>query len=124
MVSDGIKAARIQAQCSPLINSTWPGLPGECAVRGPARHGLAEPAPRRPPSGPPRRSAAPAVRPPRAALTWSASRWIVAAHAGPVARVTTEPDARRALGIGCGRLRRQLTGTEVTDVWPGPRGSA
>jgi hypothetical protein len=26
MVSDGIKAARIQAQYSPLINSTWPGL--------------------------------------------------------------------------------------------------
>ena len=26
MVSDGIKAARIQAQYSPLINSTKPGL--------------------------------------------------------------------------------------------------
>jgi hypothetical protein len=26
MVSDGIKAARIQAQYSPLINSTWPGM--------------------------------------------------------------------------------------------------
>jgi len=26
MVSDGIKAVRIQAQYSPLINSTWPGL--------------------------------------------------------------------------------------------------
>ena len=25
MVRDGIKAARIQAQYSPLINSTWPG---------------------------------------------------------------------------------------------------
>ena len=24
MVSDGVKAARIQAQYSPLINSTWP----------------------------------------------------------------------------------------------------
>ena len=74
MVSDGIKAVRIQAQYSLLINGTWPGLPGECAVRRPARHGLAEPAPRRPSSGPPRRSATSAVRPPRAALTWSASR--------------------------------------------------
>jgi hypothetical protein len=26
MVSDGIKAARIQARYSPLINSTWPGM--------------------------------------------------------------------------------------------------
>jgi hypothetical protein len=26
MVSDGIKAARIQAQYSPLINNTWPGM--------------------------------------------------------------------------------------------------
>ena len=54
MVSDGIKAARIQAQYSPLINSTWPGmaLQANMLIRRPARHGLAEPAPGRPPGGP------------------------------------------------------------------------
>src|SRR5712675_62614 len=45
------------------------GVPGERAIRRPARHGLAEPAPGRPPGGSARRAAAPAVRPPRAALT-------------------------------------------------------
>jgi len=52
-----------------FFRSSYGQLPGERAVRRPARHGLAEPAPRRPPpGGSPRRSAAPAVRPPRAAL--------------------------------------------------------
>ena len=38
MVSDGIKAARIQAQYSPLINSTWPGLAFQANVLSAVRH--------------------------------------------------------------------------------------
>ena len=38
MVSDGIKAARIQAPYSPLINSTWPGLPFQANVLSAVRH--------------------------------------------------------------------------------------
>ena len=32
MVSDGIKAARIRARYSPLINSTWPGPAFQASV--------------------------------------------------------------------------------------------
>jgi hypothetical protein len=38
MVSDGIEAARIQAQYSPLINSTWPGRPFRANVLSAVRH--------------------------------------------------------------------------------------
>ena len=38
MVSDGIKAARIQAQYSPLINSTWPGMAFQANVMSAVRH--------------------------------------------------------------------------------------
>ena len=38
MVSDGIKAARIQAQYSPLINSTWPGMAFQANMRSAVRH--------------------------------------------------------------------------------------
>jgi len=38
MVSDEIKAARIQAQYSPLINSTWPGTAFQANVRSAVRH--------------------------------------------------------------------------------------
>jgi len=38
MVSDGIKAARIQAQYSPLLNSTWPGLAFQTNVLSAVRH--------------------------------------------------------------------------------------
>jgi hypothetical protein len=38
MVSDGIKAARIQAQYSPLINSTWPGMALQANMRSAVRH--------------------------------------------------------------------------------------
>ena len=38
MVSDGIKAARIQAQYSPLINSTRPGLAFQANVLSAVRH--------------------------------------------------------------------------------------
>ena len=38
MVSDGIKAARIQAQYSPLINSTWPGLAFQASVLSAVRN--------------------------------------------------------------------------------------
>ena len=38
MVSDGSKAARIQAQYSPLINSTWPGLAFQANVLSAVRH--------------------------------------------------------------------------------------
>src|SRR4029078_1438673 len=34
----GIKAARIQAPYSPLINSTWPGLPFQANVLSAVRH--------------------------------------------------------------------------------------
>jgi hypothetical protein len=74
MVSDGIKAARIQAQYSPLINNTWPGMAFQANVMSAVRHatGWLSPHRGRPPHGrPARRAAAPAVRPPRAALTCS-----------------------------------------------------
>ena len=38
MVSDGIKAARIQAQYSPLINSSWPGMAFQANMRSAVRH--------------------------------------------------------------------------------------
>jgi hypothetical protein len=38
MVSDGIKAARIQAQYSPLINGTWPGMAFQANMRSAVRH--------------------------------------------------------------------------------------
>ena len=38
MVSDGIKAARFQAQYSPLINSTWPGPAFQANVLSAVRH--------------------------------------------------------------------------------------
>lgn len=38
MVSDGIKAARIQARYSPLINSTWPGTAFQASVLSAVRH--------------------------------------------------------------------------------------
>ena len=38
MVSDGIKAARIHAQYSPLINSTWPDTAFPANVRSAVRH--------------------------------------------------------------------------------------
>ena len=38
MVSDGIKAARIEAQYSPLINSTSPGLAFQANVLSAVRH--------------------------------------------------------------------------------------
>ena len=38
MVSDGIKAARIQARRSPLINSTWPGPAFQANVLSAVRH--------------------------------------------------------------------------------------
>ena len=38
MVSDGIKAARIQAQHSPLINSTWPGRAFQASVLSAVRN--------------------------------------------------------------------------------------
>jgi hypothetical protein len=41
MVSDGIKAARIQAQYSPLINSTWPGLAFQANVLSAVRNATA-----------------------------------------------------------------------------------
>jgi hypothetical protein len=61
MVSDGIKAARIQAQYSPLISSTWPGMAFQANVMSAVRYarGLLNPhrAGRRPAgrhAGPPR----------------------------------------------------------------------
>jgi hypothetical protein len=71
MVSDGIKAARIQAQYSPLINSTWPGVAFQANVISAVRHATGWLSPRRGARRPARRAAAPAVRPPRAALTCS-----------------------------------------------------
>jgi hypothetical protein len=38
MLSDGINAARIQAQYSPLINSTWPGMAFQANMRSAVRH--------------------------------------------------------------------------------------
>ncbi len=38
MVSDGIKAARIQAQYSQLINSTWHGMAFQANVMSAVRH--------------------------------------------------------------------------------------
>jgi hypothetical protein len=38
MVSDGIKAARIQAEYSPLINSTWPTSTFQANVLFAAKH--------------------------------------------------------------------------------------
>jgi len=38
MVSDGIKAARIQARHSPLISGTWPGRSFQASVLSAVRH--------------------------------------------------------------------------------------
>jgi hypothetical protein len=38
MVSDGIKAARVHAQYSSLINSTWPGMAFQANVMSAVRH--------------------------------------------------------------------------------------
>jgi hypothetical protein len=38
MVSDGIKAARIQAQYSPLVSSTWPGMAFQANVMSAVRY--------------------------------------------------------------------------------------
>ena len=38
MVSDRIKAARIQARYSPLISSTWPGMAFQASVLSAVRH--------------------------------------------------------------------------------------
>ena len=70
MVSDGIKAARIQAQYSPLINSTWPGPAFQANVLSAVRHA----------TGWLNRTAAPAVR-------WAAT---------PVRRARCSAAARRA----------------------------
>ena len=73
MVSDGIKAARIQAQHSPLINSTGPGMAFQANVMSAVRHATGWLSPHR--GGRARRAgrraAGPSVRPPRAALTRS-----------------------------------------------------
>ena len=61
MVSNGIKAARIQARYSPLINSTWPGTAFQANVRSAVRHATGWLSSHR--GG---RAAAPAVRPPPA----------------------------------------------------------
>ena len=65
MVSDGIKAARIQAQYSPLINSTWPGMAFQANMRSAVRHATGWLSPHRGgrPVGRARRATAPAVRP-------------------------------------------------------------
>jgi hypothetical protein len=47
MVSDGIKPARIQAQYSPLINSTWPGMAFQANVRSAVRHATGRLSPHR-----------------------------------------------------------------------------
>lgn len=69
MVSDGIKAARIQAQYSPLISSTWPGMAFQANVMSAVRCARGLLNPHRGGRGPARRAAASAVRPPRTALT-------------------------------------------------------
>jgi len=48
MVGDGIKAARIQAQNSPLINSTWPGPAFPASVLSAVRHATGSLNPHRP----------------------------------------------------------------------------
>jgi hypothetical protein len=59
MVSDGIKAARVQAQHSPLINSTWPGLAFQASVLSAVRHATGWLNPPRPGRRPAGRHAAP-----------------------------------------------------------------
>ena len=73
MVSDGIKAARIQAQYSQLINSTWHGMAFQANVMSAVRHarGLLNPHRGARAGGLARRAAASAVQPPRTALTGS-----------------------------------------------------
>lgn len=60
MVGDGIKAARIQAQHSPLISSTWPGLAFQARVLSAVRHAKGRLNPHRPARRPAGRHAAPA----------------------------------------------------------------
>ena len=72
MVSDGIKAARIQARYSPLISGTWPGPAFQANALSAVRRAAGRVNPHRagPPSGrPARRARTSALRPSRAALT-------------------------------------------------------
>jgi hypothetical protein len=41
MVSDGIKAARIQAEHSPIINSTWPASARQASILFAVKHAAA-----------------------------------------------------------------------------------
>lgn len=59
MVSDGIKAAPIQAQYSSLINSTWPGSAIHLNVLSAVRHAAARLHPQRGGRRPAGRHAAP-----------------------------------------------------------------
>jgi hypothetical protein len=59
MVGDGIKAARIQAQHSPLISGTWPGLAFQARVLSAVRQAKGRLNPHRPGRRPPGRHAAP-----------------------------------------------------------------
>jgi hypothetical protein len=59
MVGDGIKAARIHAQYSPLISSTWPGTAFPASMRSAVRHAAGWLNPPRARRRPPGRHAAP-----------------------------------------------------------------
>ena len=59
MVSDGIKAARIQSQHSPLIASTWPGSAFQANVAAVVRHAATRLNPHRAVRRPAGRHAAP-----------------------------------------------------------------
>ena len=59
MVGDGIKAARIHAQNSPLIGSTWPGIAFQANVQSAVRHAAGWLNPPRARHRPPGRHAAP-----------------------------------------------------------------
>jgi hypothetical protein len=59
MVSDGIKAARIQARYSPLISSTWPGMAFQASVLSTVRHAAGRLTPARAGRRPAGRHAAP-----------------------------------------------------------------
>jgi hypothetical protein len=59
MVSDGVKAARIQAQYSPLINSTWPTSTLQANILFAVRHATAWRNPHRSVRRPAGRHAAP-----------------------------------------------------------------
>ncbi len=70
MVSDGIKAARIQARYSPIINSTWPAGAWQANILSAVKHAAARLNPHRSVRRPAGRHAAPGRpllgrRPPR-----------------------------------------------------------